>query len=154
MPVASPLLARLSMIATMATMTVTIVHHVFRLGFEVLAPGVGLIAGLAAFLLWFHRTGNRIALWVYALLTGLVVVWFGIIDGFLDHVLKAVGLANTTFLPGGDAEVVPTVYSLWSPQASVFFYEGTGVLTFLASVFAAYFAYQLLRSPTTSDTTR
>ena len=67
------------------------------------------------------------------------------IDGFLDHVLKALGLSHLTFLPGGDAEVVQTIFSLWSPQAGNIFYEGTGILTFVGSVFATLYLFQFIR---------
>ena len=56
------------------------------------------------------------------------------LDGILDHVLKALGADNVTVLPGSDAHVVATVYSLWSPEASNLFYEGTGLVQAAASV--------------------
>ena len=75
----------------------------------------------------------------------MIFAWFGFIDGFLDHVLKALGLQHTTLLPGGEATVVPTVYSLWSPEAGNLFYEGTGILEFALSAIAIYHCYRLLR---------
>jgi hypothetical protein len=95
---------------------------------------------------WYRSSGTRLALWSYAGLTALVFAWFGFVDGFLDHVLKSLGLQHTTLLPGGEAEVVPTVYSLWSPEAGNLFYEGTGVLEFVLSAVAVYHAHRLLRS--------
>ena len=59
--------------------------------------------------------------------------------------LKALGFQNTTFLPGGDAEVVKTVFSLWSPEAGHFFYEWTGILTFIVGVFAMYYGYKFIQ---------
>jgi len=79
-------------------------------------------------------------------LAALIFIWFGFVDGFLDHVLKALGLQHTTLLPGGEATVVSTVYSLWSPEAGNLFYEGTGILEFALSAIAIYHGYRLLRS--------
>jgi hypothetical protein len=137
-------------VATMATST----HHVFRLGYDLLPAAIAVVALPIGLMLWLHATGNRIAAWAYTATTVLVFLWFGFVDGFLDHVLKALGLTNTTFLPGGQAEIVHTDLSLWSPTAGDVFYEGTGVLTFIASVAALYYAVTLLRTlhrqPTTT----
>jgi len=79
----------------------------------------------------------------YSAYSSLMFLWFGFIDGFMDHVVKAVGLQNTTFLPGGDAEVVKTVLSLWSPQAGNIFYEGTGILSSVAGFIAVFYLVRM-----------
>jgi hypothetical protein len=138
--------ARLSLISITLTATITSIHHIYRLGLGLLVPAI--IVTLLPYILirWFMHTGNKGALWAYGLLTSLIVVWFGIIDGFLDHVMKALGFQNTTFLPGGEAKVVKTVFSLWSPEAGNFFYEWTGILTFIVGVFAVYYCYKFIQA--------
>ena len=119
----------LSLASLVATLLATGVHHVFRLGPELIIPalvGVGLPVVLFAF---YQRTGTRLLLWLYAGYAALVVFWFGFLDGFLDHVAKAAGLDNVTFLPGGEADTVATAMTLWSQSASTAFYEGTGILS-------------------------
>lgn len=140
------MLIRLSVISTTVTTVATSVHHVYRLGLEFLIPATILIALPYALIGGFRSSGSRMALWSYVLLNGLVFLWFGFVDGFLDHVLKALSLQNMTFLPGGDEDVVETVFSLWSPAAGQLLYEGTGGLTFAASVIAVYYSYRLSRS--------
>ena len=71
----------------------------------------------------FRNTRSALA---YAGIGLSIFSWFAFVDGFLDHVIKALGLQNTTFLPGGDAETVPTVFHLWSTQAGDLFYEAPG----------------------------
>jgi hypothetical protein len=110
------------------TTVATSVHRFYRLGFEVLVPALVIIALPLGLMWWLVSSGRKFALWSYVVVKALVIFWFAFVDGFLDHVLKAFGLQNTTFLPGSEAEVVETVYSLWSPQAGNLFYEGTGVL--------------------------
>jgi hypothetical protein len=136
--------ARLSLISISLTSIITSIHHIYRLGLGLLVPTI--IVSLLPYVLmrWFTHTGQKGALWTYGLLTSLIFLWFGIIDGFLDHVMKALGFQNTTFLPGGDAEVVKTVFSLWSPEAGNFFYEWTGILTFIVGVFAVYYGYKFI----------
>jgi len=137
--------ARMSLLSITLTSIITSIHHIYRLGFGLLVPTI--IVTLLPYVLmrWFTHTGNKGVLWAYGLLTSLIFIWFGIIDGFLDHVMKALGFQNTTFLPGGDAEVVKTVFSLWSPEAGHFFYEWTGILTFIVGVFAMYYGYKFIQ---------
>jgi hypothetical protein len=125
-----------SLVAIAAMTVVTSTHHVYRLGLGVLVPALVLIALPVLLLRWQRRSGTRVALWAYAGLNLLTFSWFAFVDGFLDHVIKALGLQNTTFLPGGDAETVPTVFHLWSTQAGDLFYEGSGILTFALGLVA------------------
>jgi len=142
--------ATLSFISITLTAIVTAVHHIYRLGLDVLLPAAIIILLPYVLMRWFQQSGNKGSLWAYGSLNALIVVWFGLIDGFLDHVLKALGFHNLTFLPGGEAEVVPTAFSLWSPAAGTVFYEGSGILMFIASVFAVYYGYRLLQAQRSS----
>jgi hypothetical protein len=120
---------QLSLASLMATLVATGVHHVFRLGPELIFPV--LIALALGGALWhlYRRTDSKGFLIAYAVFAALVVFWFGFLDGFLDHVVKAVGLDNITLLPGSDAEVVSTVFKLWSQEATSAFYEWTGIIS-------------------------
>ncbi|MBU1306419.1 MAG: hypothetical protein KKF33_12990 [Alphaproteobacteria bacterium] len=76
--------------------------------------------------------------------------WFGFLDGFLDHVVKAAGLDNITFLPGSEANVVATAMTLWSEETSAAFYEGTGVLSaalaLVTMIATSMFVFEALHS--------
>jgi hypothetical protein len=133
-----------SLVSITITSLVTTIHHVYRMGFEVLIPfSIITILPIVAIQLYRHRE-QRWILWGYGFLNTVIFVWFGFIDGFLDHTLKALGIQNVTFLEGSDEAVVKTAFSLGSPELSNFFYEVTGVITFIASVVAIYYTYQLL----------
>jgi hypothetical protein len=119
--------------AAVATGLLTSAHHIFRLGPEVLVAAVLVTVVPYALLRWYRASGRNAVLAAATAVNVLVFVWFGFLDGFLDHVLKAVGLENVTILPGGEADVVATYFALWSPAAGDAFYEVTGVLTFIAS---------------------
>lgn len=140
-------LARLSLTSLVATVVMTTVHHVFRMGFEILPVALVLLAVPPALLWWFLARGHRIALWLYAAAAASVVLWFGVVDGFADHVIKVLGLPHLTLLPGSDAETVTTVHSLWSPGASDAFYEWTGIATFVLAIPATWFTYRLVHAP-------
>jgi hypothetical protein len=143
--------AQLSLASITLTVAFTAVHHIYRLGYGFLIPSALLLFLPYLLMRWFRQSGNKAGLWAYGVLNGLIIVWFGLIDGFLDHVLKALSFQNLTFLPGGEAEVVPTALSLWSAEAGNFFYEGTGVLTFFAAVFAVYYGYKFIGGVNTSS---
>lgn len=109
-----------------------------------------LIAVALAIVLWalYSRTRRLAFLAAYGVFTALVVFWFGFLDGFLDHVAKAAGWDNVTFLPGSEAEVVATAMQLWSQEASTAFYEGTGIvsaaLALLTTIATSAFIYREL----------
>lgn len=136
--------ARLSLFAITLTMIITSIHHIFRLGAGLIIPALIMTALPSLLLRWYADAKSKKALWSYTVYNSLMFIWFGFLDGFTDHVLKALGLENLTFLPGSEAEVVKTVFSLWSPTASNFFYESTGVLTFILGVFAMVFLFQFV----------
>jgi hypothetical protein len=118
-----------SLVTLVTTLIATGIHHIFRLGPALILPTA--IGMAVPFVLWvlYARTGKPALLWAYAAYAALVVFWFGFLDGFLDHVAKAAGMDNITFLPGSEEEVVATTIQLWSPSATTAFYEGTGILS-------------------------
>lgn len=147
-------IALVSIVSLIATLAATGVHHIFRLGIGLAVPT--LIAVALALVLWalYSKTRRFALLAAYGAFAALVVFWFGFLDGFLDHVVKAAGLDNITFLPGGEAEVVATAMQLWSQQASTAFYEGTGILSAILALVTAVstgaFIYREAPRPATS----
>ena len=135
-----------SLLSIMLTATATAVHHVYRDGLGQVPLWLLIIVLPYTLMRWFTRSDKQWLVWTYALYNVLVITQFGIVDGFLDHTLKALGFPHLTSLPGGEADVVKTIFSLWSPQAGNMFYEGTGVLTFIESVFATVSLYQFIRT--------
>ena len=136
--------AKLSWTWITVMMVLTSIHHIFRLGYGLVFLAVILTVLPYVLMRWYASTRSTRIMKAYSLYSALMFLWFGIVDGFLDHVLKAVGLENTTFLPGGEAEVVKTALSLWSPEAGNLFYEGTGVLTFFAGVVAMVYIVRMI----------
>jgi hypothetical protein len=129
-------LGLLSLASLLLTIVTTGVHHVFRLGPELILPVVTALVLATALFVLYRRTGRRGFLAAYTAFAGLIIFWFGFLDGFLDHVVKAVGLENVTFLPGSDEAIIATVYKLGSQEATTAFYEGTGVLSALFALAA------------------
>jgi hypothetical protein len=143
--------ARYSLVSVTAMMAFTSVHHIFRLGYELLIPSILLTALPYLLMRWYASSKNELILKSYSIFSALMFTWFGLIDGFLDHVVKALGLENVTFLPGGEAEVVKTALSFESPALSNLFYEGTGVLTFIAGAFAMVYLVKMIQAKHTAD---
>jgi len=143
--------ARLSWIWITVMLVITSTHHIFRLGYGLVIPAVILTIMPYALMRWYGSTKNIAIMKAYSLYSALMFTWFGFIDGFMDHVLKAIGLQNTTFLPGGDAEVVKTALSLWSPQVSNIFYEGTGILTAITGIIAMLYLVRMIQVKHAAD---
>ncbi len=135
----------LASLTTMIIMTIT--HHIYRFGFilPVIIPAVLGILIPFALLHWFKQRKNKSVLWIYASFTTIVFLAFGVEDGFSDHALKAFGLPHTGYLPGSQSQIVPTVYHLWSLQASHYFNEITGILQTIIGIFAMYYCYKFLK---------
>jgi len=143
--------ARLSWVWITIMMVITSIHHVFRLGYELVPLTIGLTVLPYVLMRWYASTRNTAVMKTYSVYITLMFIWFGFIDGFMDHVVKAIGLQNTTFLPGGEAEVVQTALSLWSPQAGDFFYEGTGILASIAGFIAIYYLARMIQVKHAAD---
>lgn len=143
----------LSLVSVTFTAIVTTVHHVYELGAGLLIPGLIIIALPYTLSLWFKRTGNKLSLWLYGLLNVFVITGFGFVDGFLDHTLKRFGYNVMLSMHGGDAQLVKRIFSLSPPVTGDFFLESTGILTFIASLFAAYFGYQFIQARRASKVT-
>ena len=135
-----------SLLSIMLTVTASAAHHVYRDGLRDIVLWVLMIFFPYALMRWFTHSGKQWLAWAYVLYNVMIITQFGVVDGFLDHTLKAFGLPHLTLLPGGEAEVVKTVFSLWSPQAGNIFYEATGVLTFIGSVVATVSLYRFIRT--------
>ena len=132
-------------------MVLTSIHHIFRLGYGLALPAVVLTVLPFVLMRWYASTKNTAIMKTYSAFSALMFIWFGFIDGFMDHVLKAIGIQNTTFLPGGEAEVVQTALSLWSPQAGNNFYEGTGVLAALSGFIAMFYLVRMIQVKHAAD---
>ena len=140
--------ATLSLVSITLTGVIATIHHVYKLGFSLLIPGAVIILLPYLLMLWFKRSGNKAALWAYGLLNAFVIVGLGFVDGFLDHtVLFSKTLAYNILLPlhGGDPKAVERVFSLLPPASMDVFYESTGILTFIVSLFAAYYGYKFVQ---------
>jgi hypothetical protein len=145
-----------SVISITITGLLTTIHHVYRLGWDVLPMFLLVILIPLGLLQLFRRYQykNHWVLGAYGLFNFLIFLWFGFLDGFLDHVFKLLGLNNITFLAGSEAEIVETAFQLWSVDAGYWFYELTGAFTFLASVIAMFYTAKFIMGRLAYDAKR
>lgn len=126
-----------SLVGIEALSLLTSIHHLDELGVSFLVPAV-LLVSLPVFLMWWslkHR--SRVARLSYGILVTLIVLGFGLQDGLWNHTVKM----TVFFLRGADrAEMAGLPF----PAVGSVFHEVTGVLTFVAAIFAAYFGYQYI----------
>lgn len=140
-----------SLVSTMLTGTLTSFHHAYELGPLALLLALVVVALPALSMRRFIQTGSTAALWSYRLLTAWLVIGFGMADGLWNHIIKTLGFYYV-LLPahGGDAKVVERTFSILPPEVGNFLFEGTGILTFVAGLFAAYYGYKFARGKKSS----
>ncbi len=138
--------AKLSVISITVTAIITSVHHIYREGWGLLIPAALIVVLPFVLMRWFGASGSNIALSAYGLLNALIIVGLGIVDGFLDHVVNAV----ITLYAATSGEAVDRLDRAFrvlpqTPLVGDVLYELTGILTFIASMIAAYYWYRFMR---------
>lgn len=132
---------RASLVSLVLTVLLASITHADEFGFRAFAAGFAMAAILSLLNIWFQRTGNGVALWVYGLLSAFIIAGFGIFNGFWNHAFKVF----LTYLHGG--HLPPLLASLFmDPRVGGPLYEGIGVATFVSSMFAAYFIFKTIQT--------
>ena len=126
-----------SLVGIEALSLLTSIHHLDELGIVFLVPAV-LAVGLPLICMWwFLRTRSNVARWVYSATGALVILGFGLDDGLWNHTIKMV-----VFVLRGANEA--GMAGLPFPPVGSVFHELTGVLAFVATLFAIFFGYQFI----------
>jgi len=139
----------LSLISTVSTGILTSIHHANEIGFGAVVLAMVVVVLPMLSLRRFRRTGSKLALWVYRLLTAWLVVGFGLVDGFWNHTTKPLGfqLHALLALHGGGTTTMKKAVE------GNFIHEGTGILTFIAAMFAMYYGFKFIRVSGQSEIT-
>jgi hypothetical protein len=126
-----------SLLGIEALSLLTSIHHLDELGITFLVPAA-LAIGLPLILMWwFLRKRSNVARWVYSATVALVILGFGLDDGLWNHTIKMV----VFFLRGANEAGMA---GLPFPAVGSVFHEFTGLLAFVATLFAIYFGYQFM----------
>lgn len=143
-----------SLVSTLLTGILTSGHHAYEIGYKALVLALVIVVLPALSMRRFRQTGSKAALWVYRLLTAWLVIGFGLADGLWNHLIKTLGFYYV-LLPahGGDAKLVERTFSILPPEVGNFLFEGTGILTFVAGLFAAYYGYKFAQQRKQFETT-
>lgn len=141
--------ATLSLPSTIVTGAFTSLHHAYEIGFYAVILVAIFMVSPALVMQWYRKTRSRASLLVYGLLNTWLVFGFGVVDGFWNHIILPLGLRFRTLasLHGGGSTIVESI------AVGNWLYEGAGILTFGASIFAAYYAYKFIRVSTQSGNT-
>ncbi len=148
MKVEGPNYATLALTSTIVTAACTSLHHYIELGFSAMILLI-LFVAIPVFLIQrFRNTGSRWALRTYGILNAWLIVGFGVVDGLWNHIVKPLGLKFHELLAfhGGGANVTR------SAVEGGLLSDITGMLTFFASIGAAYFGYKYMISARLSTT--
>jgi hypothetical protein len=133
-----PINALLSLTSIEALAVLTSVHHLDELGIIFLGPAL-IVVILPLVLIWqWTRKPGRPLLWVYGIYLTLMILGFGLYDGFFNHTLKM-----TIFFLYGAKLSAMRQFPFFPPVGSPF-HEVTGVLTFVVTLYAVYRGYTFL----------
>ena len=123
------------------TIILASITHAYEFGTPAFVVGAIVITILVALSSHYRRTGNRLVLVLYGLLNLWVIGGFGLVGGLWNHTVKvAVSAVNDGALP------LSLQRFFMSPDLGSAPYEAIGILTFVASMFAAYFGYRFART--------
>lgn len=134
-----PMNAAWSLVSVEALALLTSVHHLDELGIVFLGPAL-IITILPLVLIWqWTRKPSQSLLWTYGIYLALMILGFGLYDGFWNHTLKM----SIFFLQGANRNLMTKSFPFFPPVGSTF-HEVTGVLTFVVALYAAYLGYRFL----------
>jgi len=138
--------AKISLAFTALTGVLTSVHYFYEMGFKAVILVLLLLVLPVLMMRWLKKTGSKMALRIYGLITTWLVIGFGFFDGFWNHVVKKFGYYYV-LLPahGGDKKVVEKTFSILPTEVGNFLFEATGILTFIMSIIAAYYLVKFIR---------
>lgn len=134
--------ASASLISIITTAAFTSVHHFYEIGFLAIVPVLLFIVSPILLMRRFGNIGAKIYLCIYGFLNVWLVVGLGIVDGLFNHTAKLfTSQVHALFaLHGEGTKAVEKTFE------GNLIYEGTGVLTFIASMFAVYYGYKFIRT--------
>jgi ABC-type branched-subunit amino acid transport system substrate-binding protein len=126
--------ARRSLLSVMTSAALITVNHLYVLGARALLLGAVLLIVPATLLWWYRQTKSVVPFVGYLLMSAWIVVGFGFVKGLW-------GITLPLFL-GTLLASQSTSYPM--PTLGAYGFEASGILMFVASVFVAYYAYELL----------
>ncbi|NJD22619.1 MAG: hypothetical protein FIA82_08125 [Melioribacter sp.] len=145
----SPKYASQSLMSIIATAVFTSIHHFYEIRFLAVVLVLLFIGSPILLMQQFRNTRKRVFLWIYGILGIWLVIGLGLVDGLFNHTMKLLSLQVHALLAlhGGGTKAVEKAFE------GNLIYQGTGVLTFVAGMFAAYYGYKFIRTSMQSNST-
>lgn len=134
--------ARRSLLSVLLTSIAITVNHYYVLGPGAFALGAAVAGGALVVLIWFRSTRSAVAFGGYLLINAWIVFGFGLLKGFWGIALP---LYAGTLLASLSS-------SFPNPTLGAYPYEASGLLMFIGSLFAAYYAYRMIEARHSSAT--
>jgi len=132
---------------------VTLIHHLHSsltiypdgAGMHVVWNEIILIPLTAALMFWILRNRSKLAIWLYSLIAFAGFVGLGLYEGLWNHTIGLIAYLRIDS-PG-------TQISLLLPRDNLhyWFYETTGVLTFLITMLASFYTFKFISNIYSSE---
>ncbi len=138
--------AKSSLISMILTALATSVHHYYEIGIHAIFLVLIFIVIPTFLMLKFQSSNKKIYLWIYGLLNVWLVVAFGFIDGFWNHTFKIFGSGiNSLIMSVHGSMQGMEAGAAEANLAENHIYQGAGILTFIAALFATYYGYNFIK---------
>jgi hypothetical protein len=97
-------------------------------------------------MLRIQNSNKKIYLWIYGFLNVWLVAGFGFIDGFWNHTLKIFDSGINSLIMSAHGSMHGIGGGATEDNlAGNHIYQGAGILTFIAALFAAYYGYNFIK---------
>lgn len=129
--------AILSLLSVTLAGIFALIHRYYELGSVTLIFIFLVVIFPSILVLWFKHSRNRVALWIYGLISLGIVIVFGLVDGLFNHIFGLLGRYMSFLfrnLHGGNLPL---------PRFNIIL-EGTAILTFVASMFVLYYNHRFI----------
>ena len=130
----------LSLAAILLTLAFALIVHFAEFGTPVVYAFIAIMALFSALWLAIRRTGNRVAVAVYGLLSLFPIIGFGVVNGFWNHLVKLL-----LFSLHGNQLPPPMAGLFASAGFGSPFVETAGLLMFLCAMVAAVATSRFVR---------
>lgn len=138
--------AKSSLFSVILTALATSVHHYYEIGIHVIFLILVFILIPTLLMLRIQNSNKKIYLWIYGFLNVWLVAGFGFIDGFWNHTLKIFDSGINSLIMSAHGSMHGIGGGATEDNlAGNHIYQGAGILTFIAALFAAYYGYNFIK---------
>lgn len=132
--------SRLSVLCITLTMVFSTIVHAMKSGAPAIVMGAVFLLVVYAIVFLYMKTSSKLMVVFYGLINTVIILGYGIYYGFWNHFMKvSIYYLHNQKLP----QLISNLFA--EPTLGSGLYETFGILSFFASIFAAYYTYKTVQ---------